>query len=205
MCRLGFGLLTMSKVGRAMPTIYLLRHAESQPDRTIPEPDWPLSERGRQQALDLVPTLGRLGITAVYSSPFPRAVDTVRPFAVDAGLVVNLHHDLRERKLLDGRVPDYRALLRQTWQDFEFAAPGGESNSACQRRVVAAVHDIISKHSEYTLLLVSHGNAIAIFLNSIDRSFGYEGWAAMKNPDLFKIEATDGGFVWNRSWQSGLG
>ena len=114
-----------------MTTIYLLRHAESQPDRNIPEPDWPLGARGRQQALDLVPTAAGLGIDHIYTSPFPRAMVTVRPFALVAGLAINVHKDLRERKLLDGRAEDFRALLRKTWQDFEFAAPGGASGNPC--------------------------------------------------------------------------
>ena len=48
-------------------TVYLLRHAESRPDATVRESDWPLSERGHQQAIDIVPLLTTLGIDQVYS------------------------------------------------------------------------------------------------------------------------------------------
>lgn len=183
-------------------TVYLLRHAESQPDRSLPEPEWPLSERGCQQAAGLTPVFGRLDIGAVYSSPFPRAIDTVRPFADARGLPINTHPDLRERKLAAGPVPNFRELLRQTWQDFQFAAPGGESSAACQARVRAAVSALAEKHHGATLLLASHGNAIGLYLNSIDPSFGYDDWAAMKNPDTFRVIVHDGRHTWDKHWKS---
>ena len=57
--------------------LYLVRHAESAPSPDLPEPEWPLSDDGRVQAEALVPTLAKLDISAAYSSPYPRAVDTV--------------------------------------------------------------------------------------------------------------------------------
>ena len=186
-------------------TVYLLRHAESQPSPTMGEPDWPLTERGRQQALDIVPQLVKLGIDAIYSSPFPRAIDTVRPFADQQGLPIRVRHDLRERKLTDDWLPDIRSAIGKTWEDFQFAFPDGESSAACQLRVVAAVTDIVGKHHGETLLVSSHGNALSLLLNQIDRSYGFnESFYTMKNPDLFQIEARDASFSWDRSWQAPL-
>ena len=166
------------------------------------EPDWPLTERGRQQALDIVPQLVKLGIDAIYSSPFPRAIDTVRPFADQQGLPIQVRHDLRERKLADRWLPDFQSAIAKTWEDFQFAFPHGESSAACQLRVVAAVTDIVGKHPGETLLVSSHGNALSLLLNQIDRSYGFnESFFTMKNPDLFRIEARDASFSWDRSWQ----
>ena len=60
-------------------TIVLIRHAESSPSRDIPESNWPLSSRGIVQAQELGEALSDIGITAVISSPYRRALDTVRP------------------------------------------------------------------------------------------------------------------------------
>ena len=171
------------------------------------EPDWPLTERGRQQALDIVPQLVKLGIDAIYSSPFPRAIDTVRPFADQQGLPIRVRHDLRERKWTDDWLPDayIQSAIAKTWEDFQFAFPDGESSAACQLRVVAAVTDIVGKHPGETLLVSSHGSALSLLLNQIDRSYGFnESFFTMKNPDLFRIEARDASFSWDRSWQSPL-
>ena len=181
-------------------TLYLLRHAESQPDQSIPEADWPLSELGRRQALDLVPRLQRLAVDAIYSSPFPRAIDTVRPFASQTGLPIHMHQDLRERKLAADNLPDFRGVIRQTWQNFGFAPPGGESNAACQERIVAVVESLAKQHQDSTLLTVSHGNAIALYLNRADPAFGFDQWEAMRNPDVFKITVSGGEHVWDADW-----
>ena len=183
-------------------TVYLLRHAESQPDAAVRESDWPLSERGQQQALDIVPVLTSLGIDQVYSSPYLRAVETVRPFVERAGKPLGFHADLRERRsMFVSGEPDFIVQVRRTWEDFRFTPPGGESGAACQRRVVRAITDIVGRRPRATLLVSSHGIAISLLLNTIDHSFDFDGWAAMKNPDLFKIEVSGTSFAWDRSWQ----
>jgi 2,3-bisphosphoglycerate-dependent phosphoglycerate mutase len=57
------------------------------------------------------------------------------------------------------------------------------------------------KHNGVTLLLVSHGNAIALYLNSIEPSFGYDGWAAMKNPDVFRVVVGADASTWDKDWK----
>ena len=182
-------------------TVYLLRHAESRPSATVKEPDWPLSELGKKQARDIVPTLARLGIDHVYTSPFLRAVETAKPFADCAGKPLHIHDDLREQlSLWADSEADFMDQMRKKWEDFHFAPPGGESNAECQLRIVNAVRDIIRRHPGRTLLVSSHGNAISLLLNSIHTSFGFEGWMAMKNPDLFRIRAEGASLVWDRLW-----
>lgn len=169
--------------------IYLVRHAESAPSPDVPEPEWPLSGNGRTQAEALVPVLAELTISAVYSSPYPRAVDTIQPFADQAGLAINPMQDLRERRLSSGMVPraQLREWLEKAWAEFDWAPPGGESSAQCQRRVAESLLGIAKAHPGKAILAVSHGNAIALFLNSIDPAFGFEEWAALSNPDLFLI------------------
>ena len=76
-------------------TIYLLRHAESAPSRDLPEPDWPLSRRGADQARRWATHLSGLDIARVSSSPFLRAVATVRPFCEARQLPIEIEPDLR--------------------------------------------------------------------------------------------------------------
>ncbi len=175
--------------------IYLLRHAESAPSLDVPEPDWPLSDNGRTQAEKLIPVLVELPISAVYSSPFPRAIDTVRPFADQVGLPVNLVEDLRERRLSSSMapLPQWRAMLKKAWAEFDWAPPGGESNTQCRHRMSASLRGLAAAHPGEAVLAASHGNAIALFLNSIDPSFGFAEWAAVRNPDLFLVTYRDDG------------
>ncbi len=182
-------------------TVYLLRHAESRPSATVNEPDWPLSDLGKEQARDLVPTLAKLDIDHVYTSPFLRAVETAKPFADFAGKPLRIYDELREQhSLWVDSVEDFMDQMRKRWEDFHFTPPGTESNAECQLRVVNAVRDLIRRHPGRTLLVSSHGSAISLLLNSIHSSFSFDGWMAMKNPDLFRIKSEGDSLAWDRSW-----
>ncbi|MGH6958734.1 MAG: histidine phosphatase family protein, partial [Caulobacteraceae bacterium] len=82
-----------------MTTLILVRHAQSAPDPALPERDWPLSGAGAAQARALAPVLAELGVEALVSSPYRRAVATLQPFADAAGLPIVTDEDLRERSL----------------------------------------------------------------------------------------------------------
>ena len=180
----------------------LIRHAESAPNRDLAEADWPLSSRGREQAESLAGELSGAGIAEVYSSPYLRAVDSVRRLADRIGVSVDLRSELRERKLREGLRDDWRELLKRAWADFTFALPNCESGFECQTRMRDCLARLAQEQSGCTIAVCSHGNAIGLFLNSIDSQFGFTQWSQMKNPDLFWIEWRDGDPEWVRGQQA---
>jgi 2,3-bisphosphoglycerate-dependent phosphoglycerate mutase len=181
--------------------ILLVRHAESEPSKDIPEADWPLSPAGTQQAQRLAEVLKQLKIDAIFSSPYVRAKNTVEPYAQLVGLSVRVAAELRERKLTEGNRDDWQVILQKSWSDFSFALPHCESSYDCQRRVHDYLAKLAAHHRGQTLLVCSHGNAIALYLHGIDDSFGFEVWAAMRNPDLFRITYAAGKPLWNNSFK----
>ena len=190
-------------MGSTETRVLLVRHAESRPDPAVPEPDWPLSEAGVIQAEDLARRLQGATVAAIYSSPYRRAVDTVRPFAEAAGLEIEVEHDIRERRLVPGFREDIADLLRRAWADLEFALPGCESGLDCQTRVRTTVDQLALRNPARTIVVASHGNAIALYLNSLDPSFGYENWSSMRNPDVFRVRYRAGGPTWDRDYGMG--
>ncbi|MDD9969015.1 MAG: histidine phosphatase family protein [Myxococcales bacterium] len=178
--------------------LYLVRHAESRPDFTLPEADWPLSERGHSQAQELVPVLSALKIDVLYSSPYVRAMDTIKPAAARLGIGIRVHDDLRERELSKHGLGDaFWPTVQRSWAERDFALQGCESYNDCQRRIVPAIHGIAAAHPGRTIALASHGNALAVYLEHVHGSFGYERWRAMRNPDLFRIAYGSAGARWD--------
>jgi 2,3-bisphosphoglycerate-dependent phosphoglycerate mutase len=168
-------------------TIYLVRHAESQPSHDVPEPKWPLSPRGVDQAQALVQAMRNLDIVAIYASPYLRALHTVTPLAGALDLGASIIDALRERALgsyIDG---EHRDVIEHCWADASFALPGGESNLACANRVAQAVAGLVARHRGEAIAVASHGNALALYLGTIDPGFGFAQWKAMRNPDLFRV------------------
>lgn len=177
-------------------TMILIRHAESSPSRDLPEPDWPLSPLGRRQAKVLATELDDAGITKVASSPYLRALDTVRPLAERVGCPIDVCKELRERKLCSGFRDDWYDLIKKTWSDFTYSLPNCESSVDCQRRIQVCLTDLVTRYAGMTIAVCSHGNAIGLFLNSIEPRFGFEHWENMKTPDLFWITWRNGCPEW---------
>jgi 2,3-bisphosphoglycerate-dependent phosphoglycerate mutase len=176
--------------------ILLIRHAESMPDPNQPEPSWPLSEHGERQAQALVDTLVDDEISAIYSSPYPRATATVQPLSNARTIATAIREELRERKLTEVRSDDRRELIARSWRDFDFALPGCESANDVQKRTRASLNRIAHDHQGETVVACSHGNAIALFLNSIDATFGFDQWAEMKNPHIYRLGYSGGDWSW---------
>ena len=173
--------------------LYLVRHAQSRPSNHRDEPDWQLSDVGRRQARGLSPLLAPLGIERIVSSPYVRCMDTMRPFAGDADLAIDVDHDLRERRITIGLRPDFEAVMARSWREFSYALPGCESSEEAQRRMRPAIERIVGRHSGRTVAVCSHGNAISLFLHSLDTAFGIDGMKAIRNPDVVRILADGDG------------
>ena len=183
-----------------MTTVYLLRHAESQPDPSVPEPDWPLSARGHQQAEWLKTHLAPLAIDVIYSSPYTRAVATVTPFARATGRVIERIEGLRERKLTPGSVENWLEVVKHSWRHFDFAFPHCESSAQCQARMVRTLRSLVQGQAGNVLLVSSHGNAIALYLHALDPSYGFDNWVAMRNPDVFRIYYNSADPLWDHTF-----
>lgn len=170
--------------------LLLLRHAESRPDHALPEADWPLSDRGREQAQQLIEPLGAQHPDHLFSSPFRRALDTVAPFALWSKRAVAVDPAFVECTFRSGYVPDWPAPIARAWADRTHTDVGCESADACQTRIVAGIDALVRRHRGQRLLVCSHGNAVGLLLNAIDPTFGFTEWQAMTTPALYEIDVT---------------
>lgn len=87
-----------------MRTFYVVRHAKSGSRSHWSGDDRvrPLSKKGRQQAEELVTVLQSFPISAIFSSPFVRCVQTVEPLARARHLEVKESPSLAEGQGLEG-------------------------------------------------------------------------------------------------------
>jgi 2,3-bisphosphoglycerate-dependent phosphoglycerate mutase len=182
-------------------TLYLIRHAQSLPSAAVHHAEWPLSELDRDQSFALAPLLRQLRIERVFSSPYRRCLDTVRPFLDAHDVPMAVHEDLRERLISHGLIDGFLEIWRRSWEDFHFSLPGCESSAVAQQRFVEAVTGITGEHAGATVGISSHGNVIGLFTNHVDREFRREATEAMRNPDVIRIVAQAGEFHWDRDFR----
>lgn len=157
--------------------IVLVRHAESlppapgQPD----DPERPLTAAGVAASELLADELASMNPTAVVSSPYRRAVETVAPAARRAGLEVTTRWELREWDSGLEPTSDYAVHYERSWADPDFARPGAESLRQLTARAIAAVERLAVEHVGGVVLVGSHGTFVsrllAGFRPGIDWSF----------------------------------
>ncbi len=174
-------------------TLVLVRHAEPVPqdDPRFEQNDRPLSAEGRRQAEQLADELAGLGIEQVYTSPYPRAMQTVEPLARRLGLDPVVVEDLRERLLAPGPLAGWMVQLERSWADFAFALPGGESSAEAQARVWRVLQPLSEQHRTGMAVVASHGNLIALALHRLVPAVDVAFWRAMPVPAVYTL-ASDG-------------
>ncbi|WP_162605882.1 NUDIX hydrolase [Jiangella aurantiaca] len=103
---------------RTTPLV-LLRHAKAVPRATWPGPDIerPLAAEGSADLEPLGEALGTLGLGRVLSSDSVRCAETVRPFALKQGLVVELEPHLSEENLRVRHDHPAEAVIRSLLRD----------------------------------------------------------------------------------------
>ena len=154
-----------------MTRVYLVRHADVEnPKRVLYGhlPGFPLSERGRSQAVEVGKRLKDRGIGRILHSPLERAVETARLIAEQLPEPVAL---IPEPGLLEaefGRylqgVPYWQIPVRRPlWLVHKARRgllPGDEAIDQLGGRVVDVVYREASEHPEDVSLLVSHADPL---------------------------------------------
>jgi probable phosphoglycerate mutase len=158
--------------------LFLVRHgatAATEEDRFSGSSGAELSDRGRWQAARLGERLSQQNITAVYSSPLSRALETARIVAGHCRIEPVTRDGLRE--IGHGR---WEGLKREdverefadeyaAWEadPFTFAPAGGESGVAVLARALPVIRDIVTAHPGGQLLVVSHKATLRLLLSSL--------------------------------------
>ena len=181
-----------------MTVLYLVRHAHAD---WTPDEDRPLSARGRADAQRVADLLQPFPISAVYSSPFRRAHETVAPLAVGLGLPIRVIDDLRERELGTAPTDSFMATVKAAWGEPTLGFPGGESNAAAQRRGVAVFQGLLDRHPGQQIAVGTHGNLLVLILQHFDPSVGFAFWQSLTMPDVYRLEVKDGQATRHRLWQ----
>jgi probable phosphoglycerate mutase len=158
--------------------LFLVRHgatSATQEDRFSGSSGAELSEQGRWQAARLGERLSHQNITAAYSSPLSRALDTARIIAEQCGLEPATRDGLREighghwEGMTRRDVEEQFAAEYAAWEadPFTFAPEGGESGLAVLARALPVIREIVTRHPGGRVLVVSHKATLRLMLSSL--------------------------------------
>jgi probable phosphoglycerate mutase len=162
-------------MNRMATRVFLVRHGAtvlSAEDRFAGSLDIELSESGRRQAEALGRRLADQPLSAAYTSPMRRTIDTARlviagralePVAVP-GLRETHHGRFEGRTRAEVEAEHSEEYGRWELDPFTFAPEGGETGLAVLSRALPAFLEIVARHPGEPVIVVSHKATIRLLV-----------------------------------------
>ncbi|MBN9653001.1 histidine phosphatase family protein [Halobacillus sp. GSS1] len=181
-----------------MEKLFLVRHSETEGQHE----DSPLTKTGIRQAQMLATFLENYGhnIDRILSSPYLRAIETIKPFARKNNVTIEMDERLEERVLSHEPLDDWEEVLHDTFVDPELKLTGGESSTEAKKRVLSLIDELENEDCG-NVLLVTHGNLLALLLQKYNREIGFYEWKRLSRPDVFLVQKQGGEYTVERIWE----
>ena len=178
--------------------LYIIRHGQTDwniPKKIQGRQDIPLNERGHFQAQCLGKAMENRPITAVFSSPQIRAMETAIAVASPAGVPVipvrdlmEINYGVWEGKTEEELLRDDRALYEAWWSHpAETAPPEGESINQVNERCRQAWKEIKPQLTG-DAAIVAHGGLLAHFMEQLLGSESIAASTVAHNASITTIE-----------------
>ena len=160
-------------------TLVLVRHGEIvRPASTSNFDRAPLSERGESQirALARAWPVGRP--TAVFASPLRRSIESAILLGETFGLPFSKRPCLKEWSPDDSGIPqpEYAALEKRAWADFEFIPPSKESLAHAAFRGTRCLEEIGRIVDGSTAAVMGHGTLFSLVTAELKGERPTEGY-----------------------------
>lgn len=183
-----------------MTRLHLVRHGQTDwnlEGRWQGQADVALNDRGREQAQLSAQKLAAIPLEAIYTSDLVRAVETAREIARLNPAPLWLEPRLREIHQGEWqglRVEEIQARFAQAYNrrrldPLAVAAPGGETTQQVRDRALAAVRDLVARHPQGNVAVVSHGYTLAVLLTHFQKLPFERVWEQVpKNGEITVLE-----------------
>ncbi|WP_338559273.1 histidine phosphatase family protein [Paraclostridium sordellii] len=163
-----------------MNKIYFVRHAK--PDFSVHDDlTRPLTDKGIIDSKNLCEFLKEKSINKIYSSPYKRAIDTIKELAQNLSIKIEVVDDFRERKISNIWIEDFNKFSKSQWENFEYKLNDGESLNEVQSRNIKALHKILNENSNQNIVIGTHGTALSTIINYYDKTFDYLSFTKIKD------------------------
>jgi 2,3-bisphosphoglycerate-dependent phosphoglycerate mutase len=163
-----------------MTKVYFVRHAK--PDFSIKDDlVRPLSEDGINDCKKVTEFLLDKKITKAFSSPYKRAIDTIKDFTESVDLKIEIIDDFRERKVDNVWIEDFNKFAKDQWSDFNYKLSEGECLNEVQNRNINALMKVLKENTDENIVIGSHGTALSTIINYFNKAFGYTEFERIKN------------------------
>ncbi|MCK5129894.1 MAG: histidine phosphatase family protein [Clostridiales bacterium] len=166
-----------------MTKVYFIRHAQS--DNSVRDGRVrPLTEKGLNDCRLVTKYLSDKYIDIIFSSPFKRAVDTIKGFAEKMNTEIHIIEDFRERKSdsdMSSDNVDFISFMEQQWTDKNYTFSDGECLAEVQERNIAVLKELLVQCKGKNIVIGTHGTALSTIINYYDSTYGFVDFMDMVN------------------------
>lgn len=172
-------------------SIYLVRHCHASGQ----EPQAELTDKGREQAEELMRFFEKRKVNHIISSPFKRAIQSIQPTAECKEINVEIDSRLAEHRLISEDVEDWIERFKESFQEMDLKMAGGQSSLEVAEKAV----DLLQAATDGTIL-ITHRNTMGLLLMQIVGVKGLKEWTAFSHPDVYEVEVNNNSYDVKRIW-----
>jgi broad specificity phosphatase PhoE len=171
--------------------LILVKHSVPEIDRDRPANTWALSDEGQFRAHRLVEELKSFETEVIVSSAEPKAKETAEIIAADLKLDMQIFPSLHEHDR--SNVPylsqeAFQNSIRDFFRESDQLVFGNETANQAHARFYKALHSVLDKNRNKTIVVVTHGTVISLFVSRLTGSSDLELWNKLGLPSFVAMD-----------------
>ncbi len=163
-----------------------------QIDPDIPSRQWNLSAEGVDRCLPLAQRLAGYRPDIIITSDEPKAIETgwlvAQHLALPCQIGQDLHEQERETAPFFPTVEDFQAAVKRFFEVPDQVVFGEESADAAHFRFANAIADVQSQYPDQTLVIITHGTVLTLFISRLFGLAPYPFWESLTLPSFVVLE-----------------
>jgi len=171
--------------------LILVKHSVPEIQADNPANTWHLSQEGKIRAQRLAEQLKSFEPDVILSSNEPKAKETAEILASqlqrDMHIIPELHeHDRSHVPYLSQ--DKFQLAIHDFFQKPDELVFGSETANEAYSRFYRAAHSILNEHRNKTVIIVTHGTVISLFVSRLTGSSDLELWHMLGLPSFVAME-----------------
>ena len=171
--------------------LILVKHSLPKIIGDVPAREWRLSEEGQIRAQRLAEWLIQYQPEVMVSSVEPKARETAEVIARNHNLTFSIVEGLHEHdrsNVSHLSQEQLRTSVREFFQKPDELVFGKETADQAHARFYRAVHSILNEHENKTIVVVSHGTVISLFVSRLTGSSDFDLWNMLGLPSFIAVD-----------------
>jgi broad specificity phosphatase PhoE len=171
--------------------LILVKHSVPEIQQDRPANTWKLSEQGRLRAHRLAEELADFAPEMIVASREPKAKETADIVARHLRLNVQITPDLHEHDRSNVPYLSHDAFQTSIYEFFQRPdqlAFGRETADQAYTRFYQAVHSLLVENKNKTIIMVTHGTVLSLFVARLTGSSALELWNRLGLPSFVAMD-----------------